>query len=161
MSEGKVLVAGIGNVFRGDDGFGVAVVAALRGALPAPVTLLDIGIRAVDLGYTLLEGWDTVILVDASPRGHPPGTVTVLEPLIESHSQRAATPFPGFGHSLDVEQVLESVTAAGAKLGKVRIVGCEPLTLGTDEEGALGLSAPVEQAVVEAAELVKRMVTDA
>ena len=154
----KTLVAGIGNVFRGDDGFGVAVVAALRGALPPPVTLVDIGIRALDLGYTLLEGWDTVILVDAAPRGRTPGTLTVLEPVLRT---APATPFPAFGHSLDLEQVLESVTASGAKLGTVRIVACEPLTLGTEEEGALGLSVPVEHAVHEAADLVKRMVADA
>src|ERR1700723_2432639 len=77
----SVLVAGIGNIFLGDDGFGVEVVRGLTTrSMPEGVTVKDFGIRGFDLAYALLDPWDTVILVDALPRGEAAGTLFVLEP---------------------------------------------------------------------------------
>ena len=81
MDRPRVLVAGVGNIFLGDDAFGVEVVQRLaRRPLPAEVRVVDFGIRGLDLTYALLDGYETVILVDAAPRGGPPGTLYVLEP---------------------------------------------------------------------------------
>ena len=77
----KILVAGVGNIFLGDDAFGVEVARALSGRpLPEGVTVKDFGIRGFDLAYTMLDAWDTVILVDALSRGEAPGTLYLLEP---------------------------------------------------------------------------------
>ena len=77
----KILVAGIGNIFLGDDGFGVEVAARLAGAeLPEGVRVEDFGIRGVHLAYELLDGYDALVLVDAVPMGEPPGTVAIIEP---------------------------------------------------------------------------------
>ena len=81
-----ILVAGIGNIFNGDDGFGVAVAQRMAGrALPAGVTVKDFGIRGLDLTYALLDGYAAVILVDTAQRGEPPGTVYVIEPEASAH----------------------------------------------------------------------------
>ena len=78
---GGVLVAGIGNIFLADDGFGVEVAQRLRRpALPDGVRVEDFGIRGVHLAYELLDGYDALVLVDAVPMGEPPGTVAVIEP---------------------------------------------------------------------------------
>ena len=80
----RVLVAGIGNVFLGDDGFGVALAGRLaRHALPPGVDVADFGIRGMDLAYALGDGYDAAVLLDAAPRGEPPGTLSVIEPEIE------------------------------------------------------------------------------
>ena len=76
-----ILVAGIGNIFRGDDGFGVEVVLRLaRRSLPAEVSVVDFGIRGIDLTYALMDGYDAVVMVDTMRRGEAPGTVSVIEP---------------------------------------------------------------------------------
>lgn len=154
----RILVAGVGNVFCGDDGFGVAVIAALRSRpARAGVSLMDAGIRTLDLGYALLDGWDAVLFVDAAPRGHAPGTLSVIEPA-PAVGEAASFP-PPIAHGLGLEQVLASALASGARLGAVRIVACEPASLGP-EEGALGLSPEVERAVPEGARLVEELVAE-
>ena len=98
----RVLIAGIGNVFLGDDGFGVALAGRLaRRDLPAGVDVVDYGIRGMDLAYALLDGWDAVILLDATPRGEAPGTLYVIEPDVESIE--AAAPE---AHGMDPVRVL-------------------------------------------------------
>ncbi|MGH9056409.1 MAG: hydrogenase maturation protease, partial [Acidimicrobiales bacterium] len=144
MTGGGVLVAGIGNIFLGDDGFGVEVAARLaREDLPAGVKVADFGIRGVHLAYELLEGYDALVLVDAVPMGEAPGTVAVLEP----------GP-PGAGgvfdaHSMSPDVVLATLERLGGTLERVLVVGCEPAGV---EEG-MGLSAPVAAAVEPAAKM--------
>jgi len=144
----RVLVAGIGNVFLADDGFGVEVVRRLEAeALPAEVDVADFGIRGVHLAYELLDGrYDTVILVDAVPLGAAPGTLAVLDATV-----RAAG--AGLGsvdaHSMSPDVVLAALHQLGGRIDRVLVVGCQPADLGE----RLGLSAPVDAAVDEAARL--------
>ena len=148
----RILIAGVGNVFLGDDGFGVEVVKHLAGsALPAGVELIDVGIRAVHLAYELLAGCDLLILVDASARGERPGTVTLLE--VGDEHGTAAPPLID-AHGLAPDGVLALVRRLGAQPRRTLVVACEPadLALGMD------LSAPVRAAVPEAARLIGSIV---
>jgi hydrogenase maturation protease len=150
------LVGGIGNVFLGDDGFGVEVVRRLaeRPRLPG-VQIADFGIRSLDLAYALMDDYDDVILVDAMPRGSTPGTLYVIEP------DRAAG-HPGQGlaaHGFVPTEVLALVAQLGGTTGsRVRIVGCEPATIPADGDVHVGLSGPVAAAVERAVELVEELV---
>ena len=155
----RILVAGIGNIFLGDDAFGVEVVRRLSGRLlPQNVRVTDFGIRGYDLAYALLDGYDTTILVDACPRGEPAGTLYVLEPelsdLGSSEEQQSAVE----AHSMNPLNVIRLATSMGGPLKRVLLVGCEPGTLGP-EEGQMGLSQPVEAAVDEAVKLVESLIT--
>lgn len=149
MSPG-VLVAGIGNIFLGDDGFGVEVVRRLASRpLPAGVRVTDFGIRGLHLAFELLEHPDdTTILVDATPRAGEPGTVYLIEPDLET----LATPggAPADAHDMTPAAVFGLLRSLGGTPGRVLIVGCEPLS--TEEE--MGLSPPVEGAVDEAVALI-------
>jgi hydrogenase maturation protease len=145
-----VLVAGIGNIFLGDDAFGVEVVRRLSAEeVPPGVSVRDFGIRGLHLAFDLLDAnYDLVILVDAAPRGGKPGTVYLIEPeLSESTS-------PSDAHSMTPDAVLNSLRALGGKPGAIRIVGCEPENV---EEG-MGLSAPVEGAIGEAVKLIRELI---
>lgn len=152
--SGKTLVAGIGNVFLGDDGFGVAVAARLvRETLPPDVRIVDTGIRARDLAYELLEGsYDTAILVDTVARGDAPGTLSVIEPVAGEAIDGSAT-FDA--HAMTPDTVFSFLTALGGVSTRIRIVGCEPACL---DEG-IGLSAPVTAAVGEAVALIRALVS--
>jgi hydrogenase maturation protease len=149
--SGRALVAGIGNVFLGDDGFGVEVAARLSAAaLPEGVRVLDAGIRARDLAFELFEGgYETAILVDAAARGGAPGTVYVIEPDVASIDGAAAVD----GHGMNPESTLALVRALGGISTRILIVGCEPASL---EEG-IGLSEPVAGAVDEAIATVRQL----
>ncbi len=152
MKEPRVLVAGIGNVFLGDDGFGVEVVRRLGGRLPG-VRVVDFGIRGYDLALALLEPHDLVVLVDAVRRGGRPGTVYVME--IDGAPEGAAD---FAGHGMDPAQVLRNVRAMGGSPGRVLLVACEPESFGDPESGRMGLSASVEAAVEEAMGRVESLV---
>jgi hydrogenase maturation protease len=150
----RVLVAGVGNVFLGDDGLGVAAAGRLAGRWsPAEVEVVDFGIRGYDLAYALLEHWDAAILVDAVGRGGPPGTVFVLEPDAAAVSDQ---PSPD-GHAMSPDRVLGLVQALGGRPPRLFVVGCEPASLG-GEEGRLGLSPPVEAALDEVVKAVEDLV---
>jgi len=154
----RILVAGIGNIFLGDDGFGVEVARRLSvRPLPHTVRVTDFGIRGFDLACALLDGYDTTILVDACPRGEPAGTLYVVEPelsdLVPAPGQQSAVE----GHSMDPVNVLRLATSMGGPLKRVLLVGCEPGTLGP-EEGQMGLSQPIEAVVDEAVKLVESLV---
>ena len=160
----KILIAGIGNVFLGDDGFGVAVIERLaRFALPEGAVLMDVGIRGLDLTYALLGDYDAAILVDATRRGYAPGSICVLDPEDPSEPRSEDETNPAGlldAHAMDPVKVLAFVRQSGSKLRAMRVVGCEPLTFGSDECPALELSAPVRAAVELAAREVLSIVTE-
>jgi hydrogenase maturation protease len=150
----RILVAGIGNIFLGDDGFGVEVIRQLGcRQFPDGVTVVDFGIRGYDLAFALMDEYEYVILIDACPRGLEPGTVFVLEPDIDNGL--ASGTFDA--HDMNPVHVLRLARAQGATLRGVQLVGCEPGTLGPPE-GHMGLSPAVQAAVVEAATVVELLI---
>lgn len=154
----RVLVAGIGNIFQGDDAFGVEVLRRLAGSrtFPELVQMRDFGIRSYDLAYALLEGYDTVILVDAAPRGEPPGTLYVIEPDLGALEEQT-TPDP---HSMNPVSVLRLAKSMGPVASRILLVACEPATLGGDE-GLMGLSEAVSAAMDDAVKLVEKLIAEA
>lgn len=155
----SILIAGIGNVFLADDGFGVEVANRLASKLfPSGVRVADFGIRGFDLAYALMEGYETTILVDAYPGGGDPGSLFVVEPDFEELNSEVAQPGAIEPHAMNPLAVLRMATNMGGQLKRVLLVGCVPATLGP-EEGQMGLSEPVAAAVDEAAKLVESLVT--
>jgi hydrogenase maturation protease len=161
MNPRTILVAGIGNIFLGDDGFGVEVAQRLAARpLPDGVRVADFGIRGFDLAFALLDEPEATILVDAMPRGEQPGTVYVLEPDLDEHGPAVAPDHADGsfqGHAMTPESVFALVRAMGGQPRNVIVVGCEPLTLGPENEGCMGLSEPVANAVPEAVGVVERL----
>jgi hydrogenase maturation protease len=161
----RVLVACIGNIFLGDDGFGVEVARRLAGRqYPDGVEVVDFGIRGVELAYTLLDGCETLVLVDAVSRGGPPGTLYLIEPeLPENGASQVAEP-TGVAidaHSMDPVKVLAFARTLGARPGRVLLVGCEPERLagdGDDLHLRMGLSDLVLAAVDEAVTMVESVI---
>jgi hydrogenase maturation protease len=160
--SGRILVAGVGNIFLGDDAFGVEVVRQLaRKTLPQSVRVVDFGIRSYDLAYALMEDWDLVILVDAMARGDAPGTVYIMEPELPASGDPATVD----AHTMNPFSVLQLVKALGGKCGRMLVVGCEPANLEPDTEGNIGVSelvgAAVDQAVGVVEELISRACSQA
>ena len=151
-----ILVAGIGNIFLGYDGFGVEVARRLASEnLPESVCVRDFGIRGYDLTYALLEGHELAILVDACPRGGKPGTLYVIEPdLNEADESLEGVSIDG--HTMNPVNVLRLAKAMGPISKRIVLVACEPGTTG-DEDGHMGLSEPVSQAVDEAVMIIKEL----
>jgi hydrogenase maturation protease len=152
-----VLIAGIGNVFLGDDGFGIEVVRDLATReLPEGVEVVDFGIRGMDLAYALQDGYELVVFVDAIPRGGPPGTVYLLEPEVEENAEVALD-----AHGMDPVKVIRLSRALGAPPTRTLVVGCEPEVVVGEEDYdqmLMELSEPVRAAVAEAADLVVSVV---
>jgi hydrogenase maturation protease len=160
VTPAKVLVAGVGNVFLGDDGFGVEVARRLaKEPLPAWVRVGDFGIRGVHLAYELLEGYEAAILVDASPRGEPPGTVYVIEPDLDGQPDPAAA-FPAEpgvlvdAHGMEPDTVFALLKALGGRIPRLLVVGCEP----AEVSERMGLSPPVAGAVDQAVAVVRELI---
>jgi hydrogenase maturation protease len=154
----RILVAGIGNIFLGDDAFGVEVVQRLLNRqVPPGVRIVDFGIRGLDLAYALLESYDAVILVDAMPRGGQPGTLYVLEP---EAADSVASEQPALldTHSMDPARVLALASALGGKMPRLIMVGCEPAAPVDADPFAANLSKPVRAAVDEAVPLIESLV---
>jgi hydrogenase maturation protease len=154
----KVLVAGIGNTFLSDDGFGVEVIARLRDReLPDGVELVDTGIRGMHLAYQLLDGYDVLVLVDAVGRGSDPGTLYVLEHDLDASHEGAAFDAHGMDPAAVLAQLdgLASAMGIARPVGRVLVVGCEPASL---DEG-MGLSPAVAAAVEPAVDTVTTLVT--
>jgi hydrogenase maturation protease len=154
----RILVAGIGNVFMGDDGFGVAVAERLAAReLPAGVRAIDFGIRGIDLVHALQDNPDVAILVDALPGEQAPGTLSVLEPEVSGDDGAGLEP-----HAMDPVSVLRTAARLGARPGRTLIVGCEPLTRMTGDEPdvVVELSPPVAAAVDVAVTLVESLLED-
>jgi hydrogenase maturation protease len=158
VSQPRILLAGIGNIFMGDDGFGVEVARRLaQRSLPSDVRVGDFGIRGFDLAYALQDGYETTILIDACPRGAEPGTVFVVEPEL---TELAGDPGEGLdvdAHSMDALKILRLAASMGWPSKRVLLVGCEPATLGPPE-GLMGLSEPVEQAVTVAVDRIEALI---
>ncbi|MFE9629853.1 hydrogenase maturation protease [Streptomyces sp. NPDC006463] len=152
--SGRTLVAGIGNVFLGDDGFGVEAVRGLSAhPLPDDVEVVDFGVRGVHLAYQLLDGYDTLVLVDATARGGDPGTLYLIEADAEGPAPPGGAVLDGHHMSPDAVLALLDTLCAGTGSTPPRrtlVVGCEPAST---EEG-IGLSAPVAAAVPRAVRMV-------
>jgi hydrogenase maturation protease len=151
-----ILVAGIGNIFLQDDGFGVEVAKRLADSeLPEGVKVADFGIRGVHLAYEILDGcYDTTILIDAAPRGEAPGTVYLIEADLDNIDAQQSASMDA--HSMDPQVVFATLKSLGGSPRRVLIVGCEPLVI----DDGIGLSEPVGRAVEEAVRLVHSVVDD-
>ena len=150
-----ILVAGIGNIFLGDDGFGVEVVRklALR-PMSSGVVVKDFGIRGVDLAFAL-DTAKTIILVDAASRGKAPGTLYTIEPDLKDLASDGGVPD---AHSMDPMQVLGLARQLNILPGRILLVGCEPATFGPENEGHMGLSPLVEAAVDRAVDVIEKLI---
>ncbi|HET9772594.1 MAG TPA: hydrogenase maturation protease [Acidimicrobiia bacterium] len=157
MSKG-ILVAGIGNIFQSDDGFGSEVARRLLAGPPLPdgVSVVDYGIRGVHLAYELLDGYDAAILVDATRQGDAPGTIYVIEPDVEGIETESGLAEAGIvdAHGMDPASVLALLHSLGGHVDRLLVVGCEP----ADVEEGMGLSDNVAAAVDEACRVVRRLV---
>jgi hydrogenase maturation protease len=157
--NGRILVAGVGNIFLGDDAFGVEVVRRLAGRpLPAGVEVVDFGIRGLDLTYALLEPYAAVIIVDAASRGGAPGTLYVIEP--EWDESAAPISLTAELHALDPAKVLRLARSMGGTIKKIFVVGCEPQLRAEDDDFGVALSSPVQAAVEEAVSLIESLVAN-
>ena len=160
MSSPRILIAGIGNIFLGDDGFGSEVARRLAGkTFPGEVRVVDFGIRGFDLAYALMDGPDVTIFIDATPRGREPGTIYTIEPDLSELNGLDGQQMMVETHGMNPMKVLSMVKIMGGEFKRILLVGCEPETLGP-EEGQLGLSQPVTAAVDEAVRVVESLVTD-
>jgi hydrogenase maturation protease len=148
----RILVAGIGNMWLGDDGFGGEVVKRLEAReLPKGTVVFDFGTGGLDLAYEVMRGYDALVLVDVTRQGGEPGTLYVMEALeeeVEAGIEDGQVLNP---HAMDPQTVLRFVKTLGAWPGKVLVVACEPAEVG---EMGFGLSEQVVRAVDGAVELV-------
>ena len=151
---GRVLVAGVGNIFLGDDGFGVEVAKRLAATdLPSWVQVADYGISGMHLAYDLADRYDTAILNDTARRGEEPGTLTVIE------ADRPGPPAEGRlfdAHGMQPDVVLGVLDMLGARSARVLVVGCEPASMSYGME----LSEPVAKAVEEAVRVVTGLIAE-
>jgi hydrogenase maturation protease len=151
-----ILVAGIGNIFCGDDAFGCEVAQELmRQPLPEGVRAFDYGIRSYDLAYAMLEPNDAVILIDAVPRGEEPGTVFLLELDINRLDKPEGESVNA--HAMNPVAVLQLVRSLGGSTGKIYLVGCEPALLESED---LKLSEKVRAAVPVALDTIRELIGD-
>ena len=164
--SGRILVAGIGNIFLADDGFGCEVVRRLaERELPDNVEVRDFGIRGMDLAYALMDPYETVVFVDAVPGGEEPGTVYLIEAEVPEEGEVALDT-----HSMDPVKVIRLARVLGANIPRTLVVGCEPKVIPGRKGGSethpyddvlMQLSEPVQRAVDEAVKLVVSVVEEA
>jgi hydrogenase maturation protease len=148
----RILVAGIGNIFLGDDGFGPEVVRRATGSARDGVRIEDYGIRGMHLAYDLLDDWDALVLIDAVPSTGHPGALRVFE---ADHETLPGT--PGLdAHSMDPSAVFASLRALGGSPPRTVVVGCEAADVGE----RMGLSEPVSAAVGPAVEALETVLAD-
>jgi hydrogenase maturation protease len=160
VDKPSILVAGIGNIFLGDDGFGVEVAQQLaKCRFPAAVRVADFGIRGLDLAYALQDGYETTILIDAFPHGQAPGTVSLVEPDLNDPAASLARENFVEPHAMNPVNVLRMAAAMHGPLKRVLLVGCEPATLGGDQ-GRMGLSVAVAAAIPEAVRMIEELVNE-
>ena len=162
----RILIACIGNIFLGDDGFGVEVAQRLtkRESKHEGVQVIDFGIRGLELAYTLLDEYDALILVDAVQRGGTPGTLYLIEPDLTGMDAREGVEAARVGldaHSMDPVKVLAFSRTLGARPIRTLLVGCEPSALQGNEDHLdmrMGLSEPVQVAIEEAVKMIDSLV---
>ncbi len=148
MSGEPILVAGLGNLFRGDDAFGSEVARRLLDQqLPPGVRVIDFGTRGYDFAFALADGYECVLIVDAVSRGAEPGTLFVIEPELDELENLRHSEFSDQSHDMNPRAALKLTRTMCATLPRLILLGCEPLELGDDEEGRLGLSCPVAAAI--------------
>ena len=147
----RVLVAGIGNIFFSDDGFGSEVARAMLADNGVDVKIEDFGIAGMHLGYELVNGYERAIIIDLVPRGGSPGTLYVIEPDLQLPGG------PADAHRMDLQNVFAFVRALGADAPPIEIVGCEPSSV---DEG-IGLSQPVAAVIGIAVALVRARIANA
>lgn len=153
----RFLVAGIGNIFFGDDAFGCEVAAELANrSWPEGVKVVDFGIRAYDLAYAIMDGYDATILIDAAPRGEKPGTVYLLE--LDPEKVEMSGDEIADAHALTPVRVLQLIRALGGHASNLYLVGCEPARL--DGDGTIGLSDEVRIAVPVAVKMIEKIIAD-
>jgi hydrogenase maturation protease len=160
MCKPRILIAGIGNIFLGDDGFGVEVVRRLRmQPIPDHVNAIDFGTRGFDFACALMDSYDTVILVDTVARGGVPGTLYLIEPSLEGLglSDPVAAMEP---HSLDPARVLHYVHAVCGRLPRLRLLGCEPASFGTELAPQAELSPVVAKSVDDAIVQIRELLNE-
>jgi hydrogenase maturation protease len=152
----RTLVAGIGNIFMGDDAFGYEVVRQLSAdPLPEGVVAVDFGIRSYDLAFAIMDGYDRVILVDIAARGEPPGTVFLIQP---DTAGAEGVPQPvSVGHGMDPVSVLRLVETLGGTTARLLLVGCEPYSFSNDDTD-ITLSEPVRSAVPRALDMIRSII---
>jgi len=154
----RILVAGIGNIFMGDDAFGSEVARRLMyERLPAEVQVMDFGIRSYDLAYALMDRYDVTILVDVTSQKQSPGTLYLIEPDLSQLDQVDEMMFDA--HSMNPGNVLRMLRTLGGSPGKLYLIGCEPAMLDV-EDGQIGLSEIVKSSIPKAIELIKSLVND-
>jgi len=155
----RILIAGIGNIFMGDDAFGVEVAQRLaKRSLPDGVRVVDFGIRGIDLTYALLDGYDAVILIDTAQLGAPPGTVRIVVPDLQLREPLAPEGLLIEPHDLDPAKVLRLAATLGNSCRRILLVACEPATFGNEDADAMGLSPAVAAAVDEAIAVVEKLI---
>lgn len=164
----RILIACIGNIFMGDDGFGVEVARRLmkRKVRPFPegIQVVDFGIRGFDLAYALLDEYDILLLVDAVSRGGTPGTLYLIEPDLAGMTPENGAESMRVGldaHSMDPVKVLAYASTLGARPIRTLLVGCEPSAISGNEDYMdmqMGLSEPVLAAVDEAVKMIDSLV---
>jgi len=151
-----ILIAGVGNIFMGDDAFGNEVARRLAERPPSlGVRVVDFGIRGLDLAFALMDDYDATIIVDATSRGGEPGTIYVIEPVVSRLDEMAAALDT---HSMDPLRALALARSMGAKLKNIRIVGCEPETFEPGDQGQFGLSHKVAAAVDHAIDVINSLI---
>jgi hydrogenase maturation protease len=157
----RILIAGIGNIFMGDDAFGCEVARSLtKYAWPEEVKVIDFGIRGYDVAYAIMDGYDVTILVDATQQGGEPGAVYVIEPDLAVLDGYMPASIAVDGHTMSPLQVLRLVKTLGGEFRKLLLVGCEPADLGSMDEGKMGLSEPVSAAVEKATSVIESLVSE-
>jgi len=154
----RILVAGIGNIFFGDDAFGCEVAKVLsRRELPDGVRVKDFGIRSYDLAYAIMDDYDATILVDSTPRGEAPGTLYLIEPEINKLDDEGEEVVNA--HSMNPLRVLQMVGSLGGQSRKVYLVGCEPDIL-ESEDGRMGLSEKIQAAIEPAVNMIEKLIAN-
>lgn len=158
----QLLIAGLGNVFRGDDAFGVEVVKRLADhEFPSHVDVVDFGINGIDLVYALLDRYDAALLFDTFHQDGPPGSIYVVEPEFHDSDPGQSIDLLLTPHELDPAQVLRMVRAMHGRCRRIALIGCEPADFGDEWEGKMGctdaVTAAVEVAVGMTARLVEKL----
>ena len=155
----RILVACVGNIFLGDDGFGVEVAQRLlQRLMPDGVRVVDFGIRGFDLAYALMDDYDAVVMIDALPRGDAPGTLYTIEPDLSALDVSAPENAAVETHGMNPLKVLGMVKAMGGQPKRLLVVGCEPERSAEAEDiERMGLSEPVAAAVDQAVAMVESL----